>query len=126
MFAHAVVVQEPVGSLSRSPVLTRERNILSHAVPQLFRQDRKAAAQSGVLELAPPDFQIEPRLIVRLSLAGHLAYAWGITSARLPGFAAKMRVIASTIASACSGRHCLHYIAACASYSLGSWADGRT
>jgi hypothetical protein len=83
VFADTVIGQKPVRSLGRSPVLTGERDRLPHAVPQLLEQACKAAAQPGVLEFASLDFQIQPRMIIRVSLAGHPACVWNVTYARL-------------------------------------------
>ena len=83
VFADTVIGQKPVRSLGRSPVLTGERDRLPHAVPQLLEQACKAAAQPGVLEFASLDFRIQPRTIIRVSLAGHPACVWNVTYARL-------------------------------------------
>jgi hypothetical protein len=63
VFADAVIGQNPVRSLRRSPVLTGERDRLPHTAPQLLEQALEATAQPGILELASLDFQIEPRTI---------------------------------------------------------------
>lgn len=89
-----VLGMDLAGSLGRSPVLTGERDRLPHAVPQFLEQACEAAAQPGVLEFASPDFRIEPRTIIRVSLTGHLACVWNVTYARLPSFALEMWVIA--------------------------------